>query len=75
MKSIGRWMTVAMFATAAAAAEPVRVAVMDFDDQTGQKSDAALGGTINPKALADKGIFVMGQQLLGKDGFTSGQSA
>ena len=70
MKSLGRWMTMAMFATAAAAADPVRVAVMDFDDQTGQKSDAALGGTINPKALADKGIFVMGQQLLGKEGFT-----
>jgi hypothetical protein len=34
------------------------------------KSDAALGGQINTRALADKGIFVMGQQLLDKEGFT-----
>ena len=47
-----------------AAAAPIRVAVLDFDDQTGLRSDAALGGAIDPKALADKGVFLLGTKLL-----------
>lgn len=51
-------------------AEPIRVALMDFQDQTGMKPDAELGGGIAPAALAGKGVIVLGQQMLGKEGFT-----
>lgn len=50
--------------------QPLRVALMDFDDQTGMKSDAALGGGIAPGALAAKGAFALGEQLLGSESFT-----
>jgi hypothetical protein len=45
------------------AAEPVRVVVVDFENQTGQRADAKLGGTIDPAALADKGINVLMERL------------
>jgi len=56
--------------TGAALAEPLRVAVMDFDDQTGQRADARLGGAVAPAALAAKGAFLLGQKLLGNKEFT-----
>ncbi len=43
---------------------PLRVAVLDFVDQTGLKSDAQLGGAIAPGALAEKGFIVLGKQLV-----------
>ena len=52
------------------AAEPMRVAVMDFDDQTGQRADALLGGSVAPAALTAKGAFLVGQKLLGNKEFT-----
>ena len=52
------------------AAEPMRVAVMDFDDQTGQRADARLGGSVAPASLAAKGAFLVGQKLLGNKEFT-----
>ncbi len=56
--------------TAVASAEPIRVALMDFQDQTGMKSDADLGGGIAPSALAGKGVFLLAEQLVGREGFT-----
>ncbi len=56
--------------SAALAAEPMRVAVMDFDDQTGQRADALLGGSVAPTALTAKGAFLVGQKLLGHKEFT-----
>jgi hypothetical protein len=56
--------------SAALAAEPMRVAVMDFDDQTGQRADARLGGSVAPAALTAKGAFLVGQKLLGNKEFT-----
>ena len=53
----------------APAAEPIRVAIMDFEDQTGQQSDAKLGGTINPAALAAKGVTALTRDLVGAEGF------
>jgi len=53
----------------AADAAPLRVAVLDFADQTGQKSDARLGGQIAPGAMAEKGVFLLGKQLAGNPGF------
>ena len=55
---------------AVALASPIRVALMDFEDGTGMKSDAALGGGIAPGALADKGLYLLGEQLLGQEGFS-----
>ncbi len=54
----------------ACAADPWRVAVLDFEDQTGMKAEAALGGAVNPKSLAEKGVFALGQQLANKPGYT-----
>jgi hypothetical protein len=59
--------TLALLQTQAA---PLRVVVLDFTDQTGMAADARLGGTIQPGALAQKGAFVLGKQLLGREGFT-----
>jgi hypothetical protein len=55
---------------AVASAAPIRVALMDFQDQTGMKSDASLGGGMAPGALADKGLYLLGQQLLDQEGFS-----
>ena len=51
-------------------AQSMRVAVMDFDDQTGQRADSRLGGAIAPGALASKGVFLLGQKLLTQTNFT-----
>jgi len=44
-----------------------RVAVMDFEDQTGMRADARLGGAIAPGALAAKGIPLLAKQLVGNE--------
>ncbi|OGV42587.1 MAG: hypothetical protein A2X46_04800 [Lentisphaerae bacterium GWF2_57_35] len=51
-------------------AAPFRVALMDFEDQTGVRPDEKLGGAIQPGALAAKGVFIMGKGLLNQDNFT-----
>lgn len=51
-------------------AEPFRVVLMDFDDQTGMKPDELLGGGIQPGALAAKGANLLGKNLLQQDAFT-----
>lgn len=50
-------------------AQPVKVAVLDFEDRTGQASDALLGGAIKSGALADKGLDLLGRQLLEAETF------
>ena len=60
----------ALFAAAQVGAEPLRVAVLDFTDQTGQAADDKLGGQIKAGALASKGAYVLGKQMVGRDGFT-----
>lgn len=57
-------------ATLAATAAPLRVAVLDFADQTGQKADAKLGGQIAPGTLAERGVFLLGKQLVGNPAYT-----
>ena len=44
-----------------------RVAVMDFEDQTGMRADVRLGGAIAPGALAAKGIPLLAKQLVDND--------
>ena len=70
MKRLISILTVVVVSAAVASAEPIRVALMDFQDQTGMRSDAELGGGISPAALAGKGVIVLSQQMLGKEGFT-----
>jgi len=62
---LATWCAVAMLA----AAQPMRVAVMDFVDQTGQRADAQLGGAVAPGALAAKAVIFLGQQMLGSTNF------
>ena len=38
-------------------AEPVRVVILDFEDNSGMTSDKQMGGTVDTKALAEKGAF------------------
>jgi hypothetical protein len=56
-------------ATLTAWTEPVKVAILNFEDRTGLASDALLGGVIKPGALADKGMDVLARQLLGAETF------
>ena len=60
-----------LFAAACLGAEaaPLRVAVREFADLTGMKSDERMGGAIAPGAMADKGIFGLGRLLASNDGF------
>jgi hypothetical protein len=52
---------------AASCSAPLRLALLDFEDQTGLKSDAQLGGAIAPGALAGKGVFLLTKHLLGAE--------
>ena len=48
---------------ATVSAAPIRVALLDFNDETGQRGDALLGGAIAPGALAAKGALLLGMEL------------
>ncbi len=50
-------------------AQPLRVAVIDFEDQTGMRSDARMGGAIEPGAMAEKGVYLLGKNLANQEGF------
>jgi hypothetical protein len=50
-------------------AKPVRVVILDFEDNSGMVSDKQLGGTINTKSLAKKGADLMMEQLVGTANF------
>jgi hypothetical protein len=51
-------------------AAPIRVAIMDFEDQTGMRGDASLGGAVDPASLALKGVTLLAKDLMNADGFT-----
>ncbi len=71
MKSMASLLVVAFIGMATAFAEPpIRAVVLDFQDQTGQRSDALLGGAIAPGAMAEKGVFLLGKTLANRPGFT-----
>lgn len=55
--------------TLAAAAQPWRAAVLEFEDQTGMKPDAALGGAIDTRALAQKGVSALGRAMANRPAF------
>jgi len=45
---------------------PNRVVLMDFVDESGGSMDKQLGGMVSSQQLADKGIYALGKELLGK---------
>lgn len=47
------------------AAGPLRVAVLDFEDQTGDRPAELLGGKLDKAALADRGVQLLNKQLVG----------
>lgn len=51
------------------AAAPMRVAVLEFQDLTGMRSDERLGGSIDPASLAAKGVYMLGKELVNQEGF------
>lgn len=55
---------------AASAAEPMRIAVLDFTDASGARAEPGLGAEFNRQALADKGLFVLVQQLTSQGDIT-----
>lgn len=63
---LGLWMVASV---CAGAMPPLRVAVLEFEDQTGMRSDARLGGTMDRGSLAERGVFMLGKHLLNQDGF------
>ncbi|HID98524.1 MAG TPA: PEGA domain-containing protein [Thermodesulfobacteriaceae bacterium] len=50
-------------------AQPIRVALTDFTDETGMMPDEKLGGTIKPGSIAAKGLFFLSADLVGNDRF------
>jgi hypothetical protein len=70
MKQIATMLIVLASAMAVQAQNPSRVAVLEFQDQTGMKADALQGGAIAPGAMAEKGVFVLGKTLANRPGFT-----
>ncbi|MBI2440664.1 MAG: PEGA domain-containing protein [Lentisphaerae bacterium] len=59
------WSTFVLIVTALAApaAAPVKVALLDFDNQASLAADAAVVGGLPPKALAEKGVLALGAVL------------
>ena len=71
MKHMAIWFAaVTACASLSLSAAPIRVAVLDFQDQTGMKADPLLGGAVSSGAMADRGVFLLGKLLAGKEGFT-----
>jgi hypothetical protein len=50
-------------------AAPIRVAVLEFQDQTGMQSDPLLGGRIPQGSLAERGVYMLGKHLANREGF------
>ena len=60
---------VCMLAGSICSAEQFKVALLDCKDETGMKPDQALGGAIAPGALAQKGVYAFGKQLINGGSF------
>ena len=59
-----------VFSSAAlAGAGPARIALMDFEDQTGVKSDSLLNAKIDTAAFAAKGMYLLGKNLANQGGY------
>ena len=54
---------------AAMGVDPMRVALLDFDNQASVSADATVVGGVPPKTLADKGVFTLGALLANDPGY------
>ncbi|MEM7392959.1 MAG: PEGA domain-containing protein [Verrucomicrobiota bacterium] len=65
------WIAIAwILSTFMAGAEPIRVAVLDFENKTGASPDDRLGGLVQGEALAQKGVYLMGKHLVNGVSYT-----
>lgn len=71
MKRIATLLTCSLILLLAAVthAQPLRVAVLEFEDQTGMRPDERLGGQIPRGSLAERGVFMLGKHLANQDDF------
>jgi len=69
MKTVFMSAVVLVAAVILSQAAPVRVVILDFEDDSGMTSDKQLGGSVDTKALAEKGAFLMTSQMLGSADF------
>lgn len=58
-----------MMLGASCLAAPLKVAMLDFNDETGMKADDLLGGKVQTDVLARKGVYILARQLLDKGEF------
>jgi hypothetical protein len=67
-----KWMIciAVLVVSGAVCAQPTRVALLDFEDDTGMGSDRKLGGMITPASLAQKGVYFLSKDLLGDTAFS-----
>ena len=65
------WMSLVALVSAGVQAAPLRVALLDYTDETSMRSDPLLGGLVAPETLAAKGAFYTGAALVDQQkGFT-----
>lgn len=69
MKIRGTIVTLLTGVWVAVGADTWRVAVLDFEDQTGMRSEPALGGAADPAALAAKGVSALSRLWANRPGF------
>ncbi len=62
-------MMLACAATWSLAADPMRVAVLDFENEAEAGTETSATGGVTPGSLAKKGVTVLGQRLLKQDDF------
>ena len=67
MKIIMIWCGLMMATTMIA--QPLRVAVLDFENEASVSPDAKLVGGIKPKLIADKGVYALSSALANQDKF------
>lgn len=67
MKKVIAWCWLMMASTILA--QPIRIAVLDFENQASIPRDDQLVGGIRPETLADKGIYTLGASLANQEDF------
>lgn len=55
--------------TGSLTAAPLRIAVLDFENQAAVSSDSDMVGNIEPRAIAEKGVYLLGSVLANEEGF------
>jgi hypothetical protein len=53
-----------------ASAAPLRIALLDFEDETGSKPDATTAGIVDTRILARKGVDLLSKQLMDPKAYT-----